>query len=97
MRGGRWWRRTSPPGTRLHRLRAILPCINRILGHGLVGSRSGTNNTGELTTIGEACIWLWDHIEERAEDGKPLRAVIHYDSEYARDLVLQCGYSNTKK
>lgn len=44
-----------------------------------------SNNTGELTAIGEALLWLheywWDYHEYSA-------AVIHYDSEYAAKSVL---------
>ena len=56
-----------------------------------LGAEVGTNNTGELTAIGEACIWLWENREERAQDGQVVPAVIQYDSEYARDLAVRAA------
>ncbi|CAE7513563.1 rnhA, partial [Symbiodinium pilosum] len=56
-----------------------------------LGAEVGTNNTGELTAIGEACVWLWENREERTQDGQVVPAVIHYDSEYARDLAVRAA------
>ena len=65
------------------------PVITEAWDPNFLGATAGTNNTGELTAIGEACAWLWDMREERSTEGQPVRAVIHYDSEYARDLAVR--------
>ena len=54
-----------------------------------LGADKETNNTGELTAIGEACIWLLEKTGELDADGNKVHAEIHYDSEYARDLATR--------
>ncbi|CAE8616179.1 unnamed protein product, partial [Polarella glacialis] len=55
-----------------------------------LGAERGTNNTGELTAIGEACLWLIEHEDERfGAQGELVPAWIHYDSEYACDLAAR--------
>jgi ribonuclease HI len=44
----------------------------------------GSNNTGELSAIGEGLLLLRDHLTE-----KPKRCIIFFDSEYAARSVLQ--------
>lgn len=48
-----------------------------------LGATCGSNNTGELSAMGEALLWLRD---EAPDKGTP--AVLHYDSEYAANIVL---------
>ena len=49
-----------------------------------LGAQQSSNNTGELTVIAEALIWLRD--EAPGPDNTP--AEILYDSHYAANLVL---------
>ena len=53
-------------------------------GHSGVGVAifTHTNNTGELSAIGEACRWLLHHCSQ-LEDTQALEGTILYDSEYA--------------
>jgi len=45
----------------------------------------GSNNTGELSSMGEALLWLRDE----APSPCSTRAVIHYDSEYAANITTR--------
>lgn len=53
------------------------------------GASCHTNNTAELTAIGEACRWLLDFLSGPTPN-KPHKAVILYDSEYAYGLATSC-------
>lgn len=46
-----------------------------------LGATRASNNTGELTALGEALLWLRDH------DKSTGKAIIRYDSEYAANSV----------
>eukprot|EP01036_Dinobryon_divergens_P022700 gene22700-30982_t len=48
-----------------------------------LGATVGSNNTGELSAIGEALLWL----ENNNDPAEYPAAVIHYDSEYAAKSV----------
>jgi ribonuclease HI len=50
-----------------------------------LGAEVGSNNTGELSAIGEALLWLRD--EAPLPWSAP--AVIHYDSEYAANIATR--------
>ncbi|CAJ1372163.1 unnamed protein product [Effrenium voratum] len=46
-----------------------------------LGATCGSNNTGELSAMAEACLWLLDQ-------SLLYPAVLHYDSEYAANIAL---------
>jgi len=48
-----------------------------------LGALGGSNNTGELSAMGEALLWLRDEAPDKCAP-----AVLHYDSEYAANIVL---------
>lgn len=48
-----------------------------------LGAEVGSNNTGELSALGEALLWLRDE----APGSKSLPAAVHYDSQYAANIV----------
>ena len=48
-----------------------------------VGAREHTNNTGELSAIAEAMLWLM----EEAQDGGEVPVEIRYDSQYAANMA----------
>ncbi|CAE8596297.1 unnamed protein product, partial [Polarella glacialis] len=50
-----------------------------------LGAEVGSNNTGELSSIGEALLWLRDE----APGPKNASAVIYYDSEYAANIATR--------
>lgn len=50
-----------------------------------LGAEVGSNNTGELSAIGEALLWLRDE----APSPRSAPAVIHYDSEYAANITTR--------
>ena len=59
------------------------PVVTQEWHHLWLGARQRTNNTGELSAIGEAMIWL---LEECPDDGhQPV--VLRYDSVYAANMA----------
>lgn len=48
-----------------------------------LGAEVGSNNTGELSALGEAMLWLRDE----APGSKTLPAAVHYDSQYAANIA----------
>ena len=44
------------------------PVVTHCWDPNFLAAERGTNNTGELTAIGEACLWLLDRSEERSGD-----------------------------
>ena len=62
-----------------------------------IGAEDGTNNAGELTAIAEACQWLLDTHSDTDAEGNPVPAVIHYDSEYARDIAVRVAAPHSNK
>eukprot|EP00435_Cladocopium_sp_Y103_P060232 s395_g22.t1 len=65
------------------------PVILHAWDPNFLGEEKLTNNTGELSAIGEACLWLLDRQDERDAAGQVVGAEIHYDSHYARDLAVR--------
>ena len=65
------------------------PVVTAVWDPNFLGAERGTNNTGELTAIAEACVWLKERGPERDIGGEVLGAEIHYDSEYARDIAVR--------
>ena len=61
-----------------------------------LGAEVHTNNTGELSAIGEACKWLLSFLQGPVEH-KPPHAVICYDSEYAYSLATRLATPTTNK
>ena len=61
-----------------------------------LGAEVHTNNTGELSAIGEACKWLPSFLQGPV-DNKPPHAVICYDSEYAYSLATRLANPTTNK
>ena len=59
------------------------PVVIHEWDHLWLGAREHTNNTGELTAIAEAMIWL---AEEAPDDGS-VRVILRYDAEYAASLA----------
>ena len=59
------------------------PVVTQQWDHRWLGARAKTNNTGELSAIGEAMMWLRD---EAPDDGK-VPVLFRYDSEYAAGLA----------
>ena len=59
-----------------------------------LGATCHTNNTAELTAIGEACRWLLDFLRGPTPN-KPQKAIILYDSEYAYGLATRLTTPNT--
>jgi ribonuclease HI len=54
-----------------------------------MGAEVGSNNTAELTAIGEALLWVSSYMSDGQRDGSfPSSCVIRYDSEYAAKSVL---------
>ena len=60
-----------------------------------LGADHKSNNTGELTAIGEACLWLKEQGQEIDEQGRVVQATIHYDSQYARDIAVRVAHPRT--
>ncbi|CAM9484799.1 unnamed protein product, partial [Ectocarpus fasciculatus] len=63
-----------------------------------IGATLGSNNTAELTAIGEALIWLAHHCREIEADRTRCGfgpVVVRYDSDYAAKSVM--GVYNGKK
>jgi ribonuclease HI len=52
-----------------------------------IGAERHTNNTGELTAMAEAFIWLLEEEEGRGVGAPPPPVEIRYDSQYACDLA----------
>ena len=59
------------------------PVILEKSHHLFMGAETATNNTAELTAIGEALLWLRDE----APHGQAIPATIRYDSDYAAGVV----------
>ena len=59
------------------------PVVTQEWNHLWLGAREKTNNTGELSAIGEALIWL---LEECPDDGRR-PVLLRYDSEYAARMT----------
>lgn len=57
------------------------PVVKDPKSHLFLGAEVGSNNTGELTAVGEALLWLRDE----AQDSLP--AMLHYDSQYAGEIT----------
>jgi ribonuclease HI len=54
-----------------------------------MGAEVGSNNTAELTAIGEALLWVSSYMSDGQRGGSfPSSCVIRYDSEYAAKSVL---------
>ena len=60
-----------------------------------MGASVGSNNTAELTAIGEALLWVLEEYMRDAGGFAPLDVCIRYDSEYAAKSVL--GIYNGQK
>ena len=60
-----------------------------------MGAEVGSNNTAELTAIGEALLWLIENWQGRHASGRIDTVVIRYDSEYAAQSIM--GVFNGKK
>ena len=73
------------------------PVLTEVWDPLYIGAEDGTNNTGELTAIAEACQWLLDTHSDTDAEGKPVPAVIHYDSEYARDIAVRVAVPHSNK
>ena len=71
------------------------PVVTHAWDPNFLGAEQGTNNTAELTAIGEACLWLLSQGAEVAANGAKVSAWIHYDSEYARDLAVRVATPRT--
>ena len=54
-----------------------------------LGATTHTNNTGEVSAIGEACRWLLSYIDLRPPFAPPLSATILYDSMYAYGVTTR--------
>ncbi len=71
------------------------PVVTNRWDPNFLGAERGTNNTGELTAIGEARLWLLERSEERYGDPNNLQGLtvvptyIYYDSEYARNMATR--------
>ena len=71
------------------------PVVTHCWDPNFLGAERGTNNTVELTAIGEACLWLLERSDERSgdpDDPQSLAVVlayIYYDSEYARNMATR--------
>ena len=59
------------------------PVITAQWSHLWLGARDSTNNTAELTAIGEAMLWL----EKEAPDDGTVPVDMHYDSTYAANIA----------
>jgi ribonuclease HI len=59
------------------------PVVTQAWDHRWIGAREATNNTAELSAIGEAMLWLRDEAPD--EGWAPLH--IRYDSEYAANIA----------
>ncbi|CAK9058747.1 unnamed protein product [Durusdinium trenchii] len=59
------------------------PVVTEAVSPLSLGAMCGSNNTGELSAMAEALLWLRD---ECPEERTP--AVLHYDSEYVANIVL---------
>ncbi len=59
------------------------PVVLQDWDHRWIGAREATNNTAELSAIGEAMLWL---LEEVPDDGT-LSVKLRYDSEYAAKIA----------
>jgi ribonuclease HI len=59
------------------------PVVVQAWDHRWMGARELTNNTGELSAIGEAMLWLL----EEAPDDHNVPVHIRYDSEYAANMA----------
>ena len=60
------------------------PVMTDMWDHRWLGAREKTNNTGELSAIGEAMLWL----AQEAPDEGGLPVMLRYDSEYAANIAL---------
>ena len=54
-----------------------------------LGATEHTNNTAELTAIGESMLWLIHEETSSGRNGNKPAATIHYDSEYAAKLAQE--------
>ena len=78
FRYSRWEELSDVPDYILHG-----PVLTADWDHRWLGAREETNNTAELTAIGEAMMWLYN---EAPDDGT-VPAIVRYDSQYAANLA----------
>ena len=59
------------------------PVVTQAWDHRWIGARDKTNNTAEITAIGEVMLWL----EEEAPDDGTVPVLMRYDSYYAANIA----------
>ena len=69
------------------------PVVTEKDSHVFLGAEEATNNTGELTAMMEAMIWM----KEEAPDGKNVPVTIKFDSEYAAGIIRGIMQPKTNK
>lgn len=85
--GGSGAVQARPPAASTDSLHCELygPVVTDPRSHLSLGAEVGSNNTGELSAIGEALLWLRDE----APGPRSLPAVVFYDSQYAANIATR--------